>query len=145
MSQSHMITTKACLSKSSSHCNASVRLSAFRWITTSLSLGLFMRKSIMILVLATYTHTHTHIVCIVSWISQMEGQESPDRIKPSTIWWPCCSHTHTHTHTHPCYRVLGKMVFPPQGQVCGLVGHVWSCCGRTCCQRRTRHVPPRSP
>lgn len=29
-------------------------------------------------------------VCALGWISQMEGQESPDRIKPSTIWWPFC-------------------------------------------------------
>lgn len=151
-----MITAKACLSKISPCCNLRMWLSIFSWITTKpLSLGLFMRRSIMILDLATHTHsrsTTSCIVCVVSRINQMEGQESPDRIKPSTIWWPCCSHTcmQTHTHTHTLshtlwYHVLGKTVFPPQGRVCGPVGRVWSCCGQTCCQRLPGHVPPHSP
>lgn len=114
-----------------------------------------MKKSIMIL--DRYTHTDTHrkhhtmqCVCVVSWISQMEGQESPDRIKPSTIWWPCClcSQTHTHTCLHACthtpYRVLGKTASPPQDRACGPVDRVWSCCERTCYQRPTGRVPPRS-
>ncbi len=162
--QSHIAATKARLSKTNSKC-------VWDYLYPSelqqhlLARVCLWKRSIMILDWATLTDSVCVCVCVcvcvVGWISQMEGQESPDRIKPSTIWWPCClrshrftdrhtlTHTlslsHTHTHTHFSYRVLGKTAFLPQGQACGPVGHVWSCCGRTCCRKLTGRVPPHSP